>query len=137
MDILLFVLYFCQEISSFYFALQYIMWYNISIKYMKKGDIMKRIVFLIVVMAFLFTGYVYSQDCKACPSVSNCGTAKKVKKSEVKVYVSKTGLDTKKLFHKKDCLKKDAVSVTLTEVKKKGYKPCQSCFPKKVERQKK
>ena len=85
--------------------------------------------------AFIFTGYVYSQNCGACPSKSTCGTVKKEKKTEIKVYISKT--ETEKLFHFKDCLKKDAVLLPIVEVKKKGYKPCPVCTQKKVEKKKK
>lgn len=98
---------------------------------------MKKIIIVLVMAAFLFTGYAYSQNCGACPSKSTCASAKKVKKSEIKVYILKAEEKSEKLFHKKDCLKKDAVLVSLTEVKKKGYKPCQKCFAKKTEKTKK
>ncbi len=95
---------------------------------------MKKLMIVLLAVMFLFSAYVYAQNCGACPAKKTCGKLKKVKKESIKVFVLKGDKTEKKLFHKKGCLKKDVIAVSLTDAKKKGYAPCPKCFPKKQEK---
>ncbi|MCK4762942.1 MAG: hypothetical protein KAW12_12165 [Candidatus Aminicenantes bacterium] len=97
---------------------------------------MKKIVIISVLVLFFLGGLAYGQDCGKCPAKLKCAKAKIQEGKNVKdnpVFIT----EKDKIFHKKDCklIKGTEVSpieakeVTPVEAKKKGYEPCQECFP--------
>lgn len=99
---------------------------------------MKRSIILLVILSFFLVGFGYADDCSKCPSKSKCGEAKVEKKADVKVYITKTKTEEKKVYHKKDgCNIKDALPISLKKAVEKKYKPCPACFPKLKKEKKK
>lgn len=92
---------------------------------------MKRSIILLITLTFFLIGFGYADDCSKCPSKSKCGKTEVEKKADMKVYISKTKTEGKKVYHKKNgCNIKNALPISLKKAVEKKYKPCPVCFPK-------